>query len=98
MNLRTRKLCLPLILIVASAALFAYLPAAYLTESSDADEVLLFLEEVVRIDVSQYDVTLLGTSVTYPDWLNGLPQRYPWRFQPPPSRIGRYFHLLRRYR
>ena len=74
MNLRTKKVCLSLILIVASAVLFAYLPAAYLTENSDADEVLLFLEEVVRIDLSKYDVTMLGTSVTYPDWLDGLPQ------------------------
>ncbi len=74
MNLRTKKVCLSLILIVASAALFAYLPAAYLTENSNADEVLLFLEEVVRIDVSKYDVSLLGMSVTYPDWLDGLPQ------------------------
>lgn len=74
MNLRTKKVCLSLILIVALAALFAYLPAAYLTENSGADEVLLFLEEVVRIDLSKYDVTMLGTSVTYPDWLDGLPQ------------------------
>ena len=74
MNLRTKKVCLSLILIVDSAVFFAYLPAAYLTENSYADEVLLFLEEVVRIDVSKYDVTILGTSVTYPDWLDGLPQ------------------------
>jgi hypothetical protein len=74
MNLRTKKVCLPLILIVISTALFVYLPAAYLTENSNSDEVLLFLEEVVRIDVSKYDVTMLGTSVTYPDWLDGLPQ------------------------
>lgn len=74
MNLRTKKMYLSLILIVASAALFAYLPKAYLTEDSYADEVLLFLEEVVRIDISKYDVTVLGTSVTYPDWLDGLPQ------------------------
>jgi len=74
MNLRTKKVCLSLILIVASTALFAYLPSAYLTENSNADEVLLFLEEVVRIDVSKYDAIMLGTSVTYPDWLDGLPQ------------------------
>jgi hypothetical protein len=35
---------------------------------------LLFLEEAVRIDVSKYDVTMLGTSVTHPDWLDGLAQ------------------------
>jgi hypothetical protein len=74
MNLRTKKVCLFLILIVISAALFVYLPAAYLTENSNSDQVLLFLEEVVRIDVSKYDVAMLGTSVTYPDWLDGLPQ------------------------
>lgn len=74
MNLRTKKVCLFLILIVISAALFVYLPAAYLTENSNSDQVLLFLEEVVRIDVSKYDVTMLGTSVTHPDWLDGLAQ------------------------
>jgi len=74
MNLRTKKGCLFLILIVISAALFVYLPAAYLTENSNSDQVLLFLEEVVRIDVSKYDVTMLGTSVTHPDWLDGLAQ------------------------
>ncbi|HSQ53249.1 MAG TPA: hypothetical protein VLM82_02270, partial [Acidobacteriota bacterium] len=74
MNLRTKKVYLPLILIVISTTLLVYLPAAYLTENSNSDEVLLFLEEVVRIDVSKYDVTMLGTSMTYPDWLDGLPQ------------------------
>ena len=70
----TKKLCLPLILVVVLAVLFASLPTVYLAESSDADEVLVFLEEVVSLDVTKYDVTLLGTSVTYPDWLGGLAQ------------------------
>ena len=74
MNLLIKKLCLPLILVVVLAVLFAYLPTVYVTENSDADEVLVFLEEVVSIDVAKYDVTLLGTSVTYPDWLDGLAQ------------------------
>jgi len=74
MNLLTKKLCLPLILVVVLAVLFAYLPTVYVTENSDADEVLVFLEEVVSLDVAKYDVTLLGTSVTYPDWLDGLAQ------------------------
>ncbi len=74
MNLLTKKLCLPLILVVVLAVLFAYLPTVYVAENSDADEVLVFLEEVVSLDVSKYDVTLLGTSVTYPDWLDGLAQ------------------------
>ena len=74
MNLLTKKLCLPLILVVVLAVLFAYLPTVYVAENSDADEVLVFLEEVVSLDVTKYDVTLLGTSVTYPDWLDGLAQ------------------------
>jgi len=74
MNPWTKRLCLLLVLVVVSAALFACLPAVQLAETSEADEVLLFLEEVVRIDVAKYDVTLLGTSVTYPEWLDGLAQ------------------------
>jgi len=74
MNLLTKKFCLPLILVVVLAVLFAYLPTVYVAESSDADDVLVFLEEVVSLDVTKYDVTLLGTSVTYPDWLDGLVQ------------------------
>lgn len=74
MNLWTKKMCLPLILIVVLVVLFACLPALYSAESSEEYEVLLFLEDVVRIDVTKYDVTLLGTSVTYPDWLDGSSQ------------------------
>lgn len=74
MNLLTKKFCLPLILVVVLAVLFAYLPTVYVTENSDADDVLVFLEEVISLDVAKYDVTLLGTSVTYPDWLDGLAQ------------------------
>ena len=74
MNLWTKRLCLPLILVIVSAALFAYLPTIHTAETSEADQVLLFLEKVVNVDVAKYDVTLLGTSTTYPDWLNGLPQ------------------------
>ncbi len=70
----TKKLCLLLILVVVLAVLFAYLPTVQLAETSDATEVRVFLEEVVGIDVAEYDVTLLGTSVTYPDWLEGVAQ------------------------
>jgi len=74
MNLWTKRLCLPLILVVVLVVLFVSLPTVYVAESSDADEVLVFLEEVVSLDVAKYDVTLLGTSVTYPEWLDGLAQ------------------------
>jgi len=74
MSLWTKRLCSALVLVTVLAVLFAYAPTVYLAESSDADEVLVFLEEVVSLDVAKYDVTQLGTSVTYPDWLNGLAQ------------------------
>ncbi len=74
MSLWTKRLCSALILVAVLAVLFAYLPTVYLAESSDADEVLVFLEEVVSLDISEYNVTQLGTSVTHPDWLDGLAQ------------------------
>jgi len=52
--------------------LVVYLPTVQLAENSDANEVLVFLEEVVSLDVQKYDATLRGTSVTYPDWLDCL--------------------------
>jgi len=74
MNLWTKRFWVPLILVVVLAVLFVYLPTVYVAESSEADEVLIFLEEVVSLDVTKYDVNLLGTSVTYPEWLAGLAQ------------------------
>lgn len=74
MSLLTKKLCLSPILIIALAVFFASLPLLQSVENSETDEVLLFLEDVVNIDVTRYNVTLLGTSVTYPDWLDGLEQ------------------------
>ena len=70
----TKKLCLPLILVVVLALCFAQLYTGCVGENSDADEVLVFLEEVVSLDLAEYNMTLLGTSVTYPDWLGGLGQ------------------------
>ncbi len=70
----TKKLSLPLIIVVLLAVLVVYLPTVYVPENSATDEVLVFLEEVVSLDVTKYDVTLLGTSVTYPDWLEGVAQ------------------------
>ncbi|HDQ06680.1 MAG TPA: hypothetical protein ENN36_08180 [Candidatus Bathyarchaeota archaeon] len=68
------KLCSALIIVAVLALCFAQLYGGCIEESSDADEVLVFLEEVVSLDVAAYDVTQLGTSVKYPDWLDGLAQ------------------------
>jgi len=71
----TKKLCLPLILVVVLALCFAQLYTGCVGENSDADEVLVFLEEVVSLDLAEYNMTLLGTSVTYPEpILEGSPQ------------------------
>ena len=48
-------------------------PSSQITENSEIDKVLKFLEDVVGLDVSKYDKELLGTSVMYPDWLDVLP-------------------------
>jgi len=74
MSLWTKKLCSALILVVVLAVLFVYSSTVYLTKSSDADEALAFLEKVVSLDIAKYNVTQLGTSVTYPEWLAGLAQ------------------------
>jgi len=70
----TKRLCSILVLVAVLALCFAQLYGGCVEESSDADEVLVFLEEVVSLDVAEYDVTQLGTSLTYPDWLGGLAQ------------------------
>ncbi|HDQ05632.1 MAG TPA: hypothetical protein ENN36_02775, partial [Candidatus Bathyarchaeota archaeon] len=74
MRLWTKRLCSVLVLVFVLALCFAQLYGGCVEESFDADEVLLFLEEAVNLDVAEYDVTQLGTSVTYPDWLDGLAQ------------------------
>ncbi len=55
--------------------LFIYLPISDNVESSVLNKVLKFLEEVVGLEVSNYDAQLLGTLMTYPDWLDGFPQQ-----------------------
>jgi hypothetical protein len=47
-------------------------PISQNTENSETEKVLKFLEDVVGLDVSKYDKELLGTSMMYPDWQDGL--------------------------
>ena len=75
MNRWTKRLCLPLVFVVVSAVLVASLfTSVPVAETSEAEDVLVFLEDVINLDMLEYDVTLLGTSVTYPEWLGGLVQ------------------------
>jgi hypothetical protein len=49
------------------------LSSLQITDNSKTEKVFQFLEYVVGLDVSKYDKELLGTSLMYPDWLDGLP-------------------------
>ena len=70
------KLLLSLIIVIPLVTvLFIYLPISDNVESSVLNKVLKFLEEVVGLEVSNYDAQLLGTLMTYPDWLDGFPQQ-----------------------
>jgi len=70
------KLFLSLIIAIPLVTvLFIYLPISDNVESSVLNKVLKFLEEVVGLEVSNYDTQLLGTLMTYPDWLDGFPQQ-----------------------
>lgn len=74
MSRSTEKLFLALILVVLAAVSIIFVYSLYVKEETATDEVLAFLQEVVSLDVSKYDVTTFDSTVTYPDWLNGLPQ------------------------
>lgn len=70
------KLFLSLIIAIPLVTvLFIYLPISDNVESFVLNKVLKFLEEVVGLEVSNYDAQLLGTLMTYPDWLDGFPQQ-----------------------
>jgi hypothetical protein len=47
-------------------------PSSQISDNSQTEKVLQFLEDVVGLDVSKYNKELLGTSAMYPDWLGGL--------------------------
>lgn len=63
-------------LILASilALSFTQMTKAYSSEANAPDEVLIFLEDVVKLDLSKYDVELLGTTVNHPPELGGFTQ------------------------
>ena len=73
MNLFNKKSFGALILLIL--ALWFTQPAnASLLETVADDEVLIFLEDVVKLDLSKYDAESLGTTMSYPPELDGLPQ------------------------
>jgi len=74
MNPLIKKLHVALVLAVISSLSFLYVPSACSEEWSASDKVLSFLTDVVGLDVTQYNVTLVSNDVQYPSDLGGLPQ------------------------
>jgi hypothetical protein len=62
------------ILIALLAVLFVQLPAAYSAELTAPKKALMFLEDVVKVDVTKYNATLVSNRVDYPPHWGGLAQ------------------------
>ncbi|MGB9854140.1 MAG: hypothetical protein ACPLRY_04965, partial [Candidatus Bathyarchaeales archaeon] len=63
-----------LVLILVLPSILLYTSTAHSTESSAPDRVLLFLTDVVGLDITRYNATLVSNDVTYPSDLLGAPQ------------------------
>ena len=78
MNLLSKKLCAVLILLAISASFSTCLQAAYAGEEAEEpyvpDKVLVFLRDVVKLDLTEYLVTPSKPSFRYRDDLGGLPE------------------------
>src|SRR3990170_2609356 len=74
-KLLNRKLCTALILSTVLAVSFEYLPLGSGAEEAYVPEdVLVFLRDVVKLDLTGYTVTPSKPAFRYRDDLNGLPQ------------------------
>lgn len=72
---KTSKIILvPLLLVIISFNSNVKMTCLSTMEVDEPNEVLVFLEEVVKLDLSKYNIELAGTTVSYPLELNGLPQ------------------------
>jgi hypothetical protein len=61
-----------LVLMAVSAVSFVQLPAGHSAELTAPEKALMFLEDVVEVDVAKYDVTLASNWVDYPPHWGGL--------------------------
>lgn len=74
MNKVISKRTLVVILMAVLMLSFAQIHVGYSTEKHGSNEVLVFLKDVVSLDVSKYNVTLNGEISNYPVDLNALEQ------------------------
>jgi len=61
-----------LILMTVLSVSFVQLPAAYSAELTAPEKTMMFLEDVVEVDVAKYNVTLASNWVDYPPHWGGL--------------------------
>jgi hypothetical protein len=74
MNQLTKKLGLILILVTVLTFLVSKITIAYTTQTTNFDDVLTFLDDVVELDLSKYEVKLVGTIVNDATELEGITQ------------------------
>jgi hypothetical protein len=63
-----------LILMAILAVSFVQLPTAYSAELTAPEKTMMFLEDVVKVDVTKYNATLVSNWVDYPPHWGGLAQ------------------------
>jgi hypothetical protein len=63
-----------LILMAVLAVSFVQLPTAYSAELTAPEKTMMFLEDVVKVDVTKYNATLVSNWVDYPPHWGGLAQ------------------------
>ena len=74
MNVLNKKIQQSLVIIAVAVFFSAQVSIVCSAESAASNEALAFLEDVVKIDVKAYDIEVLGSLVSQPDWLGGLSQ------------------------
>jgi hypothetical protein len=72
MNPLIKKLCVALVLAVVLVLPLLQASNAYSAEFSAPEKVLIFLTDVVGLDMTKYDATLMNNRVEYPSALGGL--------------------------
>ncbi|MBT0159232.1 hypothetical protein G4O51_04525 [Candidatus Bathyarchaeota archaeon A05DMB-2] len=74
MNHSIKRFYATLILVTILAISLAQIPTVYSAATVDPQEVLVFLKDVVNIDMTKYKAILIGTVSSYPPELGGLAQ------------------------
>lgn len=74
MNSSMKSFLAALILMAVLTVTFVQLPKAYSAELNAPEKTLIFLKDLVELDVTKYNVTLIRNRVDYPPHWGGLAQ------------------------